>query len=368
MLLAVVGGHQHVDLGTNEFEVFFPRDLVLKCHQALETLLDHFLRDLVFHRGGRGAFADGVLEGEGRGEPCFAHNAQGLLEVLFGLARESHNDVGADSRVRDLRSHALENSEELRRAVAAAHRLEDSVRTGLQGHVQLRRDGRRLGHGVDDVVSECGGVRAGEANALETLDGARSAQEFAEGETVAELHTVGVDVLTEEGDLDRTIVNERLDLGENITGTAVFFLTAQRRNDAERTGVVAADRDRDPATVGRLTTCGKSGGEHLKRLEDLQLRFPIVTGAFEERRQCSHVVGSEDNVDPRRLFQDGRLVFLREAAAHSNLHSLVTLFDRSQHAKVSVELVVGVLANRAGVDDHNVGVDAHGTGVPGGLE
>src|SRR5918912_1136088 len=45
---------------------------------------------------------------------------------------------------------------------------------------------------------------------------------------------------------------ERLDLGEDLTGTAVLLLAPQRRDDAERARVVAAHRDGDPAGVGRL--------------------------------------------------------------------------------------------------------------------
>lgn len=126
--------------------------------------------------------------------------------------------------MRDAVAHAVQDAEEALGAVGAAHRLEDAVGTGLQRHVQLRHDGRRLGHGVDDVVGERRRVRTGEADPLQALDRAGGAEELREGLPVAELDAVGVHVLPEEGDLDRAVVDERLDLGEHVARTAVLLL------------------------------------------------------------------------------------------------------------------------------------------------
>jgi hypothetical protein len=67
-------------------------------------------------------------------------------------------------------------------------------------------------------------VRAGEAHPLQAVDLAAGAQQLAEGEPVAELDAVGVDVLPEQGDLDDALVDERLDLGEDVAGSTVGSL------------------------------------------------------------------------------------------------------------------------------------------------
>ena len=226
----------------------------------------------------------------------------------------------------------------------------------------------RLGHRVDHVVGEGGGVRAREADALETLDLAGRAQQLAEGEPVAELDAVGVDVLAEQRDLDGAVGDERLDLGEDVARTAVLLLAAQRRHDAEGAGVVAADRDRHPAAVGRLAPGGKRRGEDLERFEDLELRLAVVAGALEEGRERSHVVGAEDHVDPGGPLEDDRLVLLGEAAADGDLHALVLALGAREVAEGAVELVVGVLAHGAGVDDDDIGVALGRADVAGGLE
>ena len=126
--------------------------------------------------------------------------------------------------------------------------------------------------------------------------------------------------------------------------------------------------DGHPAAVCRLPVRGEGGGEHLERLEDLELRLAVVASALEQRRQRSHVVRAEHHVDPRSLVEDDRLVLLGEAAADGDLHALVLALGAREVAECSVELVVRVLAHRAGVDDHHVGRGALGADVPGRLE
>ncbi len=112
-------------------------------------------------------------------------------------------------------------------------------------------------HRVDHVVGEIARVRAGEAHPLEPVDLPAGAQQLAEGQSITERAAVGVDVLPEQRDLDDALVDERADLGEHVAGPAVGLTAAQRGHDAERAGVVAADRDRHPGTE-RLTR-GASG-------------------------------------------------------------------------------------------------------------
>ena len=151
-------------------------------------------------------------------------------------------------------------------------------------------------------------------------------------------------------------------------GRRSFSLPRSDGHDAERAGVVAADRDGDPAAVGGLAPGGEGRGEDLERFEDLELGLAVVAGALEERRQRAHVVGAEDDVDPGRLLEDDRLVFLGEAAADGDLHALVLALRAREVSEGAVELVVGVLAHGAGVDDDDVGVAVGRPDVPGGLE
>jgi len=72
-------------------------------------------------------------------------------------------------------------------------------------------------------------------------------------------------------------------------------------------------------------------------------------------------VRAEHDIDPRRALSDAGPVFLGQAAAHGDLHARPGLLDRQQMAEVAVEPVIGVLADRAGVEyDHVRGFPAGG--------
>ena len=69
-------------------------------------------------------------------------------------------------------------------------------------------------------------------------------------------------------------------------------------------------------------------------------------------------MSAEHDVHPRRAAHDLAAVLLRQAAADGDLHAGVRVLDRAQVAEVAVEPVVGVLPDRAGVEDDDVGVGA----------
>ena len=219
---------------------------------------------------------------------------------------------------------------------------------------------RRLRHGGDDVVSEVPGVRRGEAHPLEPVDLAAGAQQLGEREPVPERGPVGVDVLPQQRDLEHPVVDQRPDLGEHVAGPAVLLAAAQAGHDAERAGVVAADRDRDPGRVRGLAPGGQDRRKPLERLGDLDLGFVLDPGAFEQRGQRADVVRAEHHVDPRGPVRDHGAVLLRQAAADGDLHAGVSVLDRQQVTEVAVQPVVGVLAHGAGVEDHDVGLGAVG--------
>ena len=210
------------------------------------------------------------------------------------------------------------------------------------------------------------GMRRGEAHPLQPVDAPARAQQLRERAAVARLvgvgerDPVGVDVLAEQRHLEHALVDQRLHLGQHVAGPAVDLLAAQRGHDAERAGVVAADGDRNPCGVGGFARGGQSGRELLERLDDFDLGRAVVPGAVEQRRQRADVVGAEHDVHPRGLPQHRVAVLLGQAAADGDLHVGVGLLARREVAEVAVELVVGVLAHRAGVEHDDVGVGAVG--------
>ena len=94
-----------------------------------------------------------------------------------------------------------------------------------------------------------------------------------------------------------------------------------------------------------------------------------MSGPVEQGRQRTDVVRSEHHVHPWRPTQDGVAVLLGQTTTDSDLHIRIGLLARSKVADVAVELVVGVLPNRAGVEHHDVGVGTvRSPSVAGGLQ
>ena len=68
------------------------------------------------------------------------------------------------------------------------------------------------------------------------------------------------------------------------------------------------------------------------------------------------VVGAEDHVDVGGLLADELAVLLGQAASHDDLQVGAGVLVPLELAEVAVELVVGVLPDAAGVEDHHVGL------------
>ena len=79
-----------------------------------------------------------------------------------------------------------------------------------------------------------------------------------------------------------------------------------------------------------------------------------MPGPLQQHRQRADVVGAEHDVHPRRLAHDRLAVLLGQAAADGDLHARVRELARPQVPEVAVELVVGVLPDRARVEHDDV--------------
>lgn len=109
--------------------------------------------------------------------------------------------------------------------------------------------------------------------------------------------------------------------------------------------------------------------ETLECVEDFDLGALIVTRTVEQRGKRADVVSAEDDIDERRLLDDGVTILLRQAPADRDLHVGVRLLVRGELAEVAVQLVVRVLADRTRVEDDKIRI---GSGlrlrIPGVLE
>src|SRR5699024_311125 len=78
-----------------------------------------------------------------------------------------------------------------------------------------------------------------------------------------EVTTIGVDVLAEQGDLGDPGGCKLTDFIEQPAIRSADLFTPNSGNDAERTGVIAADLDGDPRMVTVFAARGQRGGKQI---------------------------------------------------------------------------------------------------------
>ena len=165
---------------------------------------------------------------------------------------------------------------------------------------------------------------------------------------------IGVDVLTQQRDLDNAFGDQGLYLGEDLVRCAVLLLAPQRGHDAEGARVVAADADRDPPTERRLPPGGQVRRKLRELLEDLHLSLLPDTRPVQQIRQRAQIVGPEHHIHPRRPVDDDGLVLLGQASSDRDLKVRVGLLQRPQMPEVPVQPVVCVLPYSACVEHDQV--------------
>ena len=98
-------------------------------------------------------------------------------------------------------------------------------------------------HRCDDIIRERSRVWACEAHTLQAFDLTTSPQKLGKCTLIAELNTVGVDVLAQQSNFNGALVHKCLYFVEHFARATIAFFTAQARDNAERAGVVASHRN-----------------------------------------------------------------------------------------------------------------------------
>ena len=227
-------------------------------------------------------------------------------------------------------------------------------------------DRLELGVGADHVLAHVGGVRARVADAVDPFDRVDRVQQLGElARLRAQPEPVGVDVLAQQRDLADAFGGQHADLLHQLLERPRDLAAAGRRDDAERALHVAAGADLHPGVDVAGALAGQVAGEALE-LEEA-LRRDAVGG--QELRELVHLAGAERDVDERELREHAVLHRLRPAAADAD-HALgIAPLERARLVEMRDEALVGLLADRAGVEQDQVGLVAlRHLGVPERLE
>ena len=278
-------------------------------------------------------------------------------KVGFGLTRESHDDVARDRQVRNGRPRHRQLLQVPLGGIAAPHLRQRPVAPRLHREVEVLTHGVALRHRRDRLGPQVFRVGGGEANPIDTVDRVDRAQEIGELWTPlpgAQVAAVRVHVLAQQRDLGDAVAREFAHLVDDVAHPAADLRAPDRRNDAERATVVAADLNREPRAVIDLTLGRERRRIRLVLFEDLDDRLTSACRFGQQCRRVGQIVGAEDDVDVTGALHDQVPVLLSQAPADRDLQIRSPFLQLLEATEMPVQLVVGVLPDTAGVEHHDI--------------
>ena len=213
-------------------------------------------------------------------------------------------------------------------------------------------------------------MRAREADALDASDVVDVRQEIGEVARRVVGRRVVIDDLAEELNLLATGAHGVADVGKDVRLAAHPFVAARVRHDAERAVVVAAFDDRDVGLHGIGPVRDAQRKRHVVQRRDVDGRERRGRRLLDQHRQHLQPLRAEDDVDHAAVgLLEQRLPFLLRDATGDRDDGPVPglLLEDAQLAETRVELLLGVLAHAAGVDDDHVRVAVVGRRLVAGL-
>jgi len=232
------------------------------------TSLNDGAGNFVRKRGGFSAGALGKRENVeiGEGETLDKGERGGV--VVFRFAWETGNYIGADGGVRETLLDEFDAACVVLRAIPTVHGGEDTVRGGLQGHVEVLGDAIRSREEIDEILGNVERLDGANAEAFDggfVKDAAEEVVEFSARRKVA---AVGAKVNAAENDFAIAGFGEPLDFPNDFAGRQAAALAADERDDTVRAAGVAAvlDFEGGPGVIPFSTK--DRGGEKFGAVED----------------------------------------------------------------------------------------------------
>jgi hypothetical protein len=196
-------------------------------------------------------------------------------------------------------------------------------------------------------------VRGDEPDPPYPLDRGNPPQKFREGD-LPFLLPVGVDVLSQQDDFHHSAPGESADLREDIPGRPAHFPPPDQGNDAVGAEIVASLHDGDHRR-------NRAGGQVRN---DVPVRHLLIHPEGHRREaafrppdhlgKARDVVGTEDDVDVGGPLPEHLPVLLGQTTPDSDEPSRASQLPAAQGTEITIDLLVGFLADTAGVQEDEV--------------
>ena len=236
--------------------------------------------------------------------------------VFAGFAGESDDDVSADGGVRQRFANEFDAAGVMRVAIPAMHGAKDAVGAALQRQMKMRRDARFGGDEIDEILRDVDGLDGAEAKAGERGFVDNLANKRVERNARREIAAVAAEVDSAEDDFLRAGLDEAMDFVEDSGGSEAAAASANERNYAVGTAMIAAVLDFES---GACANCGERNvvriGEIIRRSERWDMRGHFFAQDARRRERVGGNGGERNEICGRgRLaHKRGNLALMRIA-------------------------------------------------------
>ena len=317
----------------------------------------HIVRRVVVQARSRRARAGAEDEAEAVVEVNVVDQLHHLVEVVFRLAGEAHDEVAAHGQVGANGAQLAHRALVFHGGVAALHGHQNAVAAVLHGQVQVAGQLGQLGVGLDQPGREFVGVAGGVANAF---DAGNVRHIFQQQRKVGNLGCaphlaqVGVHVLAQQGDFLHALVGQARHFDQHIVKRAAHFFATGVGHHAVAAVFAAAFHDGHKGRSA-LHACGRQVVELFNLWEaDVHLGLIQLLALVQHLGQAVQGLRAKHHVHIGGALDDFGAFLAGHAAAHANLHAAcLQVLDAAQ---VAEDLFLRLLAHRAGVEKDEVGL------------
>ena len=236
------------------------------------------------------------------------------------------------------------------------HALENRAGAGLQRQVNVPLDVRVRLHHLDQLIRKILRVRGHIADALKARQLCHGGEQLREARAARDVIAIGIDILTEQGDLETAIRDQLLALTENRRRIARLLPTTHVRHDAVGAEIIAAVADvhRALETVAAVTR--QLLDDHLRIVEHLEGALSGHERLVQKLRELVNVMRTENETHVRITlpYPLNLVLLLHHAARDADDHPVPALVLMLQTADPTVELHVRILPHRAGREQHHI--------------
>jgi len=211
---------------------------------------------------------------------------------------------------------------------------------------------------LDQRVGEFQRMAGGVADAVDAVDGGHQVQQLGEvgDAAVTGFAAVAVDVLAEQGHFAHAIFGQVDDLAEHVVQRTADLLATGVGHHAEGAVLAAAFHHRDEG-AGAVHAGFRQAVELLDFGEgNVHLGGLGHPRGIDHFRQAVQGLRAEHHVDVGRTVADRRAFLAGHAAADADHQVGVLQFQLAPAAELGEHLVLGLLADRAGVEQDDVGI------------